>query len=61
MVKDANKIWASLHKERSNMLLAKEHFYSESCTLSQMKRKMEHTNFAKALISKESPHTKLAK
>jgi hypothetical protein len=34
MLRDANKIWTNLHLERTNMLFAKENFYTESCTLS---------------------------
>lgn len=60
MVKDANKIWTSLHRERTHMLLAKENFYSEMCNLHQMKRKLESKDFAKSLLNKESPQTKIA-
>jgi hypothetical protein len=54
MLRDANKIWTNLHLERTNMLFAKENFYNESCTLSQLRRSMEE-DFKKGFEFKESP------
>lgn len=33
MMGEANKIWINLHKQRTNMLFAKENYYSEMSVL----------------------------
>lgn len=57
MMKDANKIWTQLHQERTNMLLAKENYYGEMCTLRALRRQFEEQPKG----WKESPQVKIEK
>lgn len=43
MLKDANKIWTNYAIERTNMLFAKDNYYNEMFTLTQMKRQIEES------------------
>ena len=59
MMKEANKIWVNLHKDRTNMLFAKENYYSEMSTLEALKRQLDEQT-AKRFTFQDSPQTKIA-
>jgi hypothetical protein len=57
MLKDANKIWTNYAIERTNMLFAKDNYYNEMCTLTQMKRQLEES---KGFDPKQVPQSRIA-
>jgi hypothetical protein len=60
MMAEANRIWTSLHMERTNMLFAKENYFNEMCTLGTFKRQMEEKDFSKGFDPRESTNSKIA-